>query len=128
LLEAVAAFLLEEVNPKLATDDKGLAFRVLIAANLANIVAQELKTHDQRFEHEAARLLELLPQTVDESKFKSPRTEERSEALANLERELASRLRDGRVKVDKRVLTHLIETAKETLSVTNPRFELSEEI
>src|SRR4026208_1258341 len=77
LLDAVATFLLEEVQPKLK-DDKALSFRMLIAANLVNIVAPEVKTQDERFSHEARRLKGLMPGVADEAKLWSSRTKERT--------------------------------------------------
>ncbi len=49
LLDAVAQFLLSEVSASLEAN-KALQFRVLIAANLANVVANELRTEHARFE------------------------------------------------------------------------------
>lgn len=126
LLEAVAAFLLEEVSPKLK-EDKAIAFRVMIAANLANVVATELRTQDERFVNEARRLKAMLPGVADEAKLWSARTHDRLDALTALERELATRLRAGKMKIDERVLEHLTQTARETLSAVNPRFELGDE-
>jgi hypothetical protein len=126
LLEAVAAFLLEEVSPRLK-DDKAIAFRVMIAANLANIVATELRTQDERFVSEARRLKALLPGAADEARLWSARTHDRLEALTELSKELAARLRAGKMKIDERVLEHLTQTARETLSAVNPRFELGDE-
>ena len=126
LLEAVATFLLEEVTPKLK-DDKALAFRLMIAANLANVVATELRTQDDRFSHEARRLKGLLHGAGDESKLWSSRTHERLDALTALERDLAQRLRSGRVKIDDKVIDHLVQTTKDTLGAVNPRFDLSDE-
>jgi hypothetical protein len=126
LLEAVSQFLLEEIAPKLK-DEKALSFRLMIAANLANIVATELKTQDDRFSHEARRLKALLPGAADESKLWSSRSHDRTEALLALEKELAARLRSGRIKVDEKVIDHLVQTAKDTLQAVNPRFELGDE-
>jgi hypothetical protein len=126
LLDAVATFLLEEVSPKLK-DDKALSFRVMIAANLANVVATELRTQDERFVAEARRLKALLPHSADEKKLWSARTQERLEALTALEKELAQRLRQGKMRIDERVLEHLTQTARETLAAVNPRFELGDE-
>lgn len=126
LLDAVATFLLEEVAPKLK-DEKALAFRLMIAANLASIVANELRTQDDRFSHEARRLKSLLPGVADEAKLWSSKGHDRSEALLALEKELAARLRSGRVKIDDKVMDHLVQTARDTLAVTNPRFELGDE-
>lgn len=126
LLDAVASFLLEEVSAKLK-DDKALSFRVIIAANLASIVANELRTQDERFSHEARRLKTLLPGIADDAKLWSSKGHDRGEALLALERELAVRLRSGRIKIDDKVIDHLAQTARDTLAVTNPRFELGDE-
>ena len=126
LLEAVSTFLLEEIQPKLK-DEKALSFRMLIAANLVNIVATELKTQDERFSHEARGLKSLMPGVADEAKLWSSRSKERIEALLALERELGARLRSGKVKVDDKVIDHLVQTTKDTLAATNPRFDLSDE-
>lgn len=124
LLEAVATFLFTEVAPKLEAD-KGLQFRLMIAANLSTVVAGELRTEDDRFAAEAARLSALLPGLADAAKLSSPRRDHRLAALATLEAALAARLRE--LGPDDAALAHLFETAKETLRVTNPRFELSED-
>jgi len=119
LLDAVAAFLLSEVSPKLEAD-KALQFRVLIAANLAGIVAGELRTHDARLAAEVSRLKQLLEQ---------PESPVDEQALATLNRALVQRIRSEPAQGDRfaRVLDHLLATARETLAVTNPRFELSDE-
>jgi hypothetical protein len=51
LLEAVARFLATEVKP--AIGDPNLAFRVLVAANLAAVVAAEVATEEAQEEAEA---------------------------------------------------------------------------
>lgn len=127
LLEAVAGFLLEQVVPALEAD-KALQFRVLIAANLASVVAGELRTEDARLTRELARLGRLLPDLPSSPEGRS--TPERRAMLEALERALASRLRAGALSADeqRRALDHLLATARETLEVTNPRFDLSDEV
>lgn len=112
LLEALATFLMADVAPKLEAD-KALQFRLLIAANLATVVAGEQRTHDARLESEGARLAKLLSAEV-------PATDQQLEALS---RTLAERLRKGEL-VNDATLSHLLATARETLEVTNARFEL----
>lgn len=116
LLDAVAGFLLSEVGPRLEAD-KALQFRVLIAANLASVVAGELRTHRDRLGAELARLQALLGHAAgaaDEA------------TLDVMNRELTERLRaepaEGPAFAQR--LEHLLQTARETLAVTNPRFEL----
>jgi hypothetical protein len=118
LLDAVAAFLLSEVGPKLEAD-KALQFRVLIAANLAGIVAGELRTHDARLAAEVGRLKVLLERpdaTVDAA------------SLAALNRALVERIQSAPAQgaAFDTILEHLLTTAKETLAVTNPRFDLAD--
>jgi len=118
LLDAVASFLLSDVAPKLEAD-KAAQFRVLIAANLAGMVANEVRTQNAWLQHELARLSGLLDMHGAEG----------LEGLDTLERELAKRLRERTLdpKAQAAALEHLWTTAKETLEVTNPRFDLSEE-
>jgi len=112
LLDAIASFLMADVAPKLEAD-KALQFRVLIAANLATVVAGEARTHDARLNSEGARLATLLGAAVPQSDAE----------LEALNRALASKLKAGEL-VNDATLEHLLATAKETLEVTNPRFEL----
>ena len=116
LLDAIASFLMGDLVPKLEAD-KALQFRVLIAANLATVVASELHTEPVRLASELARL-RALPLT--------PTLSPLAQGEGELNRELAARLRKGELSAG--VLEHLIATARETLEVTNPRFELSDEI
>lgn len=121
LLDAVASFLMTEVAPKLEAD-KALQFRMMIAANLATMVAAELRTEDDRFAAEAERLKALVP--GDAQRLSSPRRDERMAALAGLEAALVTQIRHQ--GPDAATLEHLWETAKQTLQVTNPRFDVSE--
>lgn len=107
LLDAIASFLMGDVAPKLEAD-KALQFRVLIAANLATVVANEARTGDARAAAETERLVKLLGHDGP---------------LPELNRELAAKLRAGQL-VDAATLEHLLQTAKDTLAVTNPRFEV----
>lgn len=107
LLDAIATFLMGDVAPKLE-GDKALQFRVLIAANLATVVANEARTSATRAEAEHTRLVQLLG---------------RDAPLDELNHALTERLRSGDAMTSE-TLEHLLKTARETLEVTNPRFEL----
>jgi hypothetical protein len=115
LLDAIASFLMADVAPKLEAD-KALQFRMLIAANLATVVAGELRTHSTRLSAERARLQKLL--------------ESRSDDLEGMNRQLSVSLRKNELSPDQltRALDHLLATARETLEVTNPRFDLSDDV
>jgi hypothetical protein len=115
LLSAIAEFLMNEVRP--AISDARLSFRVLIAANLAQIVAGELRAEPQ---HEAAareRLRALLPDVT----AGDPRA---------IERELAARLRDGRISGEalERARALVRDTLRDQLSVNNPLFDTRAEV
>ncbi len=130
LLEALAQFLLSDVSPKMEAD-KALQFRVLIAANLAGVVAQELRTEGERFTAEVDRLRALLPlEAAAASGLQSGDRQQRLQALAGLDRALAEKLRAGAFDAAAReqVLAHLMATARDTLQVSNPRFELGEDV
>jgi hypothetical protein len=128
LLDAVAQFLLGDVSPKLE-GDKALQFRVLIAANLASVVANEQRTETTRFLAEVARLSQVLPDQASALPFDSADRQTRLDALERLNRALATRLRAGTLSSEQRAQTleALIATAKDTLEVTNPRFDTSHE-
>ncbi|MBL9038864.1 MAG: hypothetical protein JNG84_10140 [Archangium sp.] len=118
----MSAFLLSEVAPALEAK-KALQFRVLIAANLASVVANENRSEIERFNAETARLAALLkvpvPSALDAT--------ERSAAVEHMNRQLITGLRDGSIDFAA-ALTHLRATARETLAVTNPRFDPSDEL
>lgn len=128
LLDAVAQFLLGDVSPKLEAD-KALQFRVLIAANLASVVANEQRTEATRFAAEVARLKTLLPDEAAALPLDSTDRQTRLDALQTLNRALATKLRAGTLSTEQ--LAHTLEalfaTAKDTLEVTNPRFDTTHE-
>lgn len=115
LLDAIASFLMADVAPKLEAD-KALQFRMLIAANLATVVAGELRTQSTRLSAERARLQKLLGST--------------SQDLEAMNRQLAASLRKNALSPEElsAALDHLLATARETLEVTNPRFDLGADV
>lgn len=125
LLDALATFLLGDVSPALEKD-KALQFRVLIAANLASMVAGELRTEAARFDAEVARLKALLPAEAAALPLSSPDRATRLAALEQLNRALATKLRAGALSAEHetQALEALLTTARDTLAVTNPRFDL----
>jgi hypothetical protein len=118
------------VAPKLEAD-KALQFRLLIAANLCAIVSGEAKGFDARLEREASGLQALLPDAgAAGTQLKSPERATRLEGLRALNVALVERLRSGALSPAERAaaLEHLKATARDTLAVTNPRFDLTEEL
>ena len=120
LLDAIASFLMADVVPKLEAD-KALQFRVLIAANLATVVAGEIRTGPDRMASETARLRSLLGPLT-------PTLSPEGGEGEQMKRQLAAALRNNQLTPDQleKTLDHLLATARETLEVTNPRFELSD--
>jgi hypothetical protein len=115
LLQALAEFLMTEIKP--VVSDPRLSFRVLIAANLATVVANEVR-EEPRFETaERARLKQLLPDVA-------------ADDVRALNVELAARLRDGRMRGEAldRARAHLRDTLRDQLSVNNPFFDTRAEI
>jgi hypothetical protein len=120
VLEALARFLLEELQPAVA--DKRLAFRVLIAAHLASTLAGELEGRPQHAEAELLRLRGLLPDApVSSSDTRA--------ALRILNSALVERLAKGDAPGgDAAVRAHLRATLADVLGVFSPRFDTSSDI
>jgi hypothetical protein len=127
LLEAVAQLLLTEIQP--AISDKRLGFRVLIAANLASVVANELRAEGEHDTAELLRLQALLPGMLEGDPRQLPAAR-RAQALSSMNHELARRLRAHRVPAEEMVavLVHIRQTLSERLSIVNPRFDTSPDI
>jgi hypothetical protein len=130
LLSAIARFLVEDARPALS--DPRLAFRALIAANLASIVASELSSDAEATRSELTRLRALFPDAPPAGE--SPEGEHgeqdpRDQVVALTER-LARRLREESPGQDElaRIAAALRESLREKLAVDNPRFDTSPEI
>jgi len=126
ILEAIAKFLVAEAYPSIS--DKRLSFRVLVAANLANMVAAELESEKKVIDEEIARLTDLVPDAVA---GRAPESEaERRELLSQLHRELAARIRQRRFSEgeQRRAWEQVKEGLRRTLAIDNPRFDLSQKI
>ena len=133
MLRAVARFLEKEVRPALlgevtgtSRDVQALAFRVLIAAHLASVVAAEIAAEDDLDEAELTRLAALAGK---EPSVPRRRTERRMAALSQT-RDLAASLREGGLSEaeERRIFEHVRATLKEELAVTNPRFDTSADL
>lgn len=127
ILEAIAKFLVAEAYPSIS--DKRLTFRVLIAANLANMVAAELESEKKVIDEEIARLTDLMPDAVV-SRAVAESEAERRDLLSQLHRELAERIRRRRFSEGerRRAWDQVKESLRRTLAIDNPRFDLSQKI
>lgn len=114
VLSGVAKFLMAQVLP--AIDDRGLAFRVRIAAHLVGTVAREVATEGVADRAELAALVALgFAQTAVEPGAMR-------EAIVAGRGALATLLRRGEVPEGTDVL--LAQSLAARLSVSNPRFSL----
>jgi hypothetical protein len=127
LLSAIARFLVEDARPALS--DPRLAFRALIAANLASIVAAELSSDAEATRSELARLRALFPDAPPAGDSPEGERDPRDQVVALTER-LARRLREESPGQDElaRIAAALRESLREKLAVDNPRFDTSPEI
>jgi Domain of unknown function (DUF6285) len=121
LLEAVARFLATEVKPAIA--DPNLAFRVLIAANLAAVVAAEVATEEAQEEAEIARLRELVPAPSGPFSHAS----DRKSAILGANRELVRRILDGALDAaaTRKAIDHAMLTLRGELFAQSPKFDPS---
>ena len=98
LLEAVARFLEREIKP--LVKDPSLSFRLLIAANLCQLVSAEIQIEDPATDAELDRLAALLPDLeVDLASARSSR-EGRVRAIAACNRALCDRIASGALGAD----------------------------
>lgn len=123
ILDALATFLMREVRPQVT--DPALNFRVLIAANLASIVANEQRSEDTEDAAQLQRLQMLMPDVKVDGQV--PGRAGRLEAIETLNKELVTRIRGGELNDTQRagIWIHLGETLREKLAVVNPRFDSS---
>jgi hypothetical protein len=116
LLEALAAFLSEEVAPRL---DGGTRFKVLVAANVAGIASREVSLGPQQGRAQLARLRVLLD-------AEAPPADEAATAtrVRELSFELCRRIDVGDADEGgwrEQVLAHLRACVAEKLAVDNPK-------
>lgn len=112
LLGALAQFLSEQVQP--AITDRGLAFRVRIAAHLADTLRREVAHEEAHDAAELARLRDLLGAEGLPS--------DRTDAIRTLNARLAQALREGTVDADA-ARASLLATLRDKLAVVQPRFD-----
>jgi len=124
LLMSIGRFLIEEARPALA--DPRLAFRALIAANLANIVASELASDDAHAARELQRLRAMFP---DSPEAAATPAEQRAQIIALTSRLAALLTTDASGESDLALIgAALRESLADKLSIDNPRFDTSLDI
>lgn len=125
LLDAVVRFLTVELLP--VVPDKGLNFRVLIAANLLSIVSAELRGEDDRNAREVERLRALVP-TVAADPIADGGEALRAQ-VRTLKAALSQQLRDETISSgDAAVVQAIRASLRDTLAYANPRFDLRDDV
>ena len=108
LLAAVADFLREEAMPALDRSESRLGFQMRVAANALSILEREARLGPAADAREHARLVKLLG---------------RDGSLADLNRDLARQLRDGRRdERDPALMAHLEATVADKIAIANPKW------
>ena len=117
LLGALSVFLLQNVRP--AVTDPALRFRLLVAANLTRMIGAEIFTEDAHDALELAGLQALLGDGAVGEKG------EGAHQIADANRELAARIRDGRIEEAElaAVTEHCRAVIEGKLVVINPSFD-----
>jgi Domain of unknown function (DUF6285) len=131
LLLAVAKFLISEVRP--AVKDSRLSFRLLIAANLAAICAQESSGEDVQNAAERARLAKIFSAGGDHEEQVPGEPLPHALEIAAITKGnalLAKGIRDGALDIAPRsaVFDHVKRTLKEKLAIDNPRFDVEKDL
>lgn len=116
LLEALAAFLREEVAPKL---EGGLRFKALVGANVAGIVAREIALGPQQDRAQLHRLAELLGEDAA-----AVPADEIAARVRQWSHELCRHIDEGDADSGPwrdKLLAHLRACVSEKLAVDNPK-------
>ena len=109
LLAAIADFLREEATPALDKTEPRLAFQMRVAANSLAILEREARLGSAADARETARLARLLGHDG---------------SLADLNRELARQLREGkRDERDTELMAHLESTIADKIAIANPKWK-----
>jgi hypothetical protein len=109
LVEAVREFLERDIFPALEGRKQ---FHTRVAMNVLGIVQRELELSNRSDAREWKRLVALLGRDGDSDA-----------SLADLNGELAARIRDGSLDAPRQeLLDHLRETLRDKLAIANPKY------
>lgn len=128
LLNAVARFLEREIKPQVS--DPSLSFRLLIAANLCQLVAGEIQMEDLATHAELDRLAALLPDVDIDLAVARQSREGRVRAIEQMNRALGDRIASGAIEAEpgSPAWEHVVTTLRGELFTSSPRFDTGLEI
>ncbi|MCG9873549.1 MAG: DUF6285 domain-containing protein [Leptospiraceae bacterium] len=137
LLEAIQDFLMKEIMPTVKDKDL-LSFKTLISWNMLGVIIRELKQEEPLLEKEFSSIFSLLGDygknllsqnpKLSNSNINSPDLSELSliekkEILLQANEFLAKTIREEKIlPSNHEVYHHIMETLKDKLSISNPRF------
>lgn len=137
LLEAIQDFLMKEIMPTVKDKDL-LSFKTLISWNMLGVIIRELKQEEPLLEKEFYSIIPLLGEKgknllsqnpkLSNSNINSPDLSELSliekkEILLKANELLAKTIREEKIlPSNHEVYHHIMETLKDKLSISNPRF------
>ncbi|PJZ47019.1 hypothetical protein [Leptospira brenneri] len=132
LISAIQDFLMKDLLPKLEGDDL-LSYKALVSWNMLGVIARE--TESQELESDWSRILNLnlkissLEEKVDSAQFASLSRKEKYNLLLEWNLEFAKEIRNQTknksldLKPGGPIWDFAKNQLKETLSISNPRFQ-----
>jgi hypothetical protein len=139
LLEAIQDFLMKEIMPTVKDKDL-LSFKTLISWNMLGVIIREIKQEEPLLAKEFSSIIPLLGEKEKNLLSQNPKLSnfnlnspdlselsliEKKEILLKANELLAKTIREEKIlPSNKEVYHHIMETLKDTLSISNPRYGL----
>ncbi|MCZ8239588.1 MAG: DUF6285 domain-containing protein [Leptospiraceae bacterium] len=139
LLEAIQDFLMKEIMPTVKDKDL-LSFKTLISWNMLGVIIREIKQEEPLLSKEFSSIIPLLGEKEKNLLSQNPKLSnfnlnspdlselsliEKKEILLKANELLAKTIREEKIlPSNKEVYHHIMETLKDKLSISNPRYGL----
>jgi len=139
LLEAIQDFLMKEIMPTVKDKDL-LSFKTLISWNMLGVIIREIKQEEPLLSKEFSSIISLLGDKEKNLLSQNPKLSnfnlnspdlselsliEKKEILLKANELLAKTIREEKIlPSNKEVYHHIMETLKDKLSISNPRYGL----
>lgn len=139
LLEAIQDFLMKEIMPTVKDKDL-LSFKTLISWNMLGVIIREIKQEEPLLAKEFSSIIPLLGEKEKNLLSQNPKLSnfninspdlselsliEKKEILLKANELLAKTIREEKIlPSNKEVYHHIMETLKDKLSISNPRYGL----
>jgi len=139
LLEAIQDFLMKEIMPTVKDKDL-LSFKTIISWNMLGVIIREIKQEEPLLAKEFSSIISLLGEKEKNLLSQNPKLSnfnlnspdlselsliEKKEILLKANELLAKTIREEKIlPSNKEVYHHIMETLKDKLSISNPRYGL----